>query len=264
MYQQILDALKKRFTGVNDKILERMAKKLAKTTKTEEEVQTAADGVSFQQIIDSEGDRRANEATDTAVRNYETKHNLKDGKPATKQDDEDDDDEILDDDDVTDGDEPAAKGKQATRKGRQGRRMSTTDKLLQKILDNQTRIDERLNRMDEEKVGKSRRQRFEELFKDAPEGVKTRHMRDFDRLTFKDDDDYNGWLDDIQPEIESEINDAKAAGGVTTPPRGGKQTRKEGEVDPDVTSYLDSEAKNEEACTFSTISGLPTTTPTAQ
>ena len=53
MYQQILDALKKKFTGVNDKILERMAKKLAKTTKTEDEVQPAVDGVTFQQIIDS-------------------------------------------------------------------------------------------------------------------------------------------------------------------------------------------------------------------
>lgn len=99
MYQQILDALKKKFAGVNDKILERMAKKMAKTTKTEDEVQTAVDGVTFQQIIDSEGDRRANEATDTAVRNYETKHNLKDGKPVAKPNDDDDDD---DDDDGED------------------------------------------------------------------------------------------------------------------------------------------------------------------
>jgi hypothetical protein len=259
MYQQILDALKKKFTGVNDKILERMAKKLAKTTKTEDEVQTAVDGVTFQQIIDSEGDRRANEATDTAVRNYETKHNLKDGKPVAKpsdDDDDDDDEEDLDDDDDTVVEDTRGKGK-GGKKGK-GKRMSTTDKLLKQMLDNQQKINERLDRMDGEKTATSRKARFEELLKDAPEKVRTRYMRDYDRLNFKDDADYEQWLEDIQPEIESDINDAKADGGVTTPPRGGKQTRKEGEVDPAVTQYLDSEAANENANTFSNIVGLPT------
>ena len=259
MYQQILDALKKKFTGVNDKILERMAKKMAKTTKTEDEVQTAVDGVTFQQIIDSEGDRRANEATDTAVRNYETKHNLKDGKPVAKpndDDDDDDDDDTLDDDDANGDDD--TKGKNPGKKGKGKKGMSRTEKLLQQMLDNQQKINERLDRMDGEKTATSRKARFEELLKDAPEKMRTRYMRDYDRLNFKDDADYDQWLEDITPEIESEINEAKAEGGVTTPPRGGKQTRKEGEVDPSVTQYLDNEASNENTNTFSTIAGLPT------
>ena len=202
MYQQILDALKKKFAGVNDKILERMAKKMAKTTKTEDEVQTAVDGVTFQQIIDSEGDRRANEATDTAVRNYETKHNLKDGKPVAKpndDDDDDDDDVTLDDDDVNDDDNTkGSKGKKG--KGKKG--MSRTEKLLQQMLDNQQKINERLDRMDGEKTATSRKSRFEELLKDAPEKVRTRYMRDYDRLSFKDDADYDQWLEDITPEID--------------------------------------------------------------
>ncbi len=261
MYQQLLDALKKKFAGVNDKILERMAKKMAKTTKTEEEVQTAVDGVTFQQIIDSEGDRRANEATDTAVRNYETKHNLKDGKPVKGDDDDDDDDDVtLDDDDDVNDDDP-----KTGKKGKGGKRMSATEKLLQQMIKNQQRIDERLNRMDEEKTGKTRRSRFEALLAEAPEKVKTRYMRDFDRQNFKDDQDYEDWLENITPDVESDINDAKAEGGVTTPPRGGKPTRKEGEVDPEVTQYLESEASNESSNAFSTIAGLPgTPTPPAK
>lgn len=251
MYQQLLDALRKKFTGVNDKILERMAKKLAKTTKTEDEVQTAVDGVTFQQIIDSEGDRRANEATDTAVRNYETKHNLKDGKPVQQPDDDDDDN---DDDDDDDDDEPADDKKG---KGKGKGKKSRTEKLLEQILKKQQEQDERFNSLQQERTGNSRKAKLEALLKDADEKVRTRYLRDYDRLNFKDDADFDAWLEERTTDIESDINDAKASGGVTTPPKGGKQTRKEGEVDPNVTAYLDSEAAHEQQNTYSTIAGLP-------
>lgn len=84
MRQQILDALKAKFSGVSEKILGRIADKLAKTVTTQEQVATAVEGVTFQQVLDSYGDSRATEATQTAVANYETKHGLKDGKVVQK------------------------------------------------------------------------------------------------------------------------------------------------------------------------------------
>jgi hypothetical protein len=81
MKAKILEALKTKFTGVSDTILNRIAGNLAKTVTTEDAVQTAVDAVTFQQIIDGEGDRRATEATNSAVSNYEKKHSLKEGKP---------------------------------------------------------------------------------------------------------------------------------------------------------------------------------------
>lgn len=80
MKQQILDALKAKFSGVSDKILGRIADKMAKTVTSQEQVKTAVDGVTFQQVLDFYGDSRATEATQTAVANYEAKHGLKDGK----------------------------------------------------------------------------------------------------------------------------------------------------------------------------------------
>jgi len=85
MKQQLLDALKAKFEGVSDKILDRIADKLAKTVTKAEEVQTAVDGVTFQQVLESYGDSRATEAQQSAVKNYEAKHNLKDGKPVEKE-----------------------------------------------------------------------------------------------------------------------------------------------------------------------------------
>ena len=85
MRQQILDALKAKFTGVSEKILGRIADRLAKTATTQEQVATAVEGVTFQQVLDSYGDSRATEATQTAVANYEAKHGLKDGKAVQTQ-----------------------------------------------------------------------------------------------------------------------------------------------------------------------------------
>lgn len=83
MKQQILTALKAKFVGVSDTILDRVATKLAQTVTTAEQVQTAVDGVTFQQLLESYGDSRATKATQTAVHNYETKYGLKDGVKVT-------------------------------------------------------------------------------------------------------------------------------------------------------------------------------------
>ena len=83
MKQQILTALKAKFVGVSDAILDRVSTKLAQTVTTAEQVQTAVDGVTFQQVLESYGDSRATQATQTAVHNYETKYGLKDGVKVT-------------------------------------------------------------------------------------------------------------------------------------------------------------------------------------
>lgn len=78
--EQILEALKTKFQGVQASILDRVATKLAQTVTTEEQVKTAVEGVTIQQVIESYGDSRATQATSTAVHNYEAKYGLKDGR----------------------------------------------------------------------------------------------------------------------------------------------------------------------------------------
>lgn len=80
MHREILEALKAKFSGVSETVLSRIANKLAKTITKAEDVQTATDGVTIQQVIDAYADGRATEESTTAVRNYEAKHNLKEGK----------------------------------------------------------------------------------------------------------------------------------------------------------------------------------------
>lgn len=80
MKKTILDALKAKFVGVSEAILDRVATKLARTVVTVEQVAPAVEGVTIQQVIDSYGDSRATEAQQTAVHNYESKYGLKDGQ----------------------------------------------------------------------------------------------------------------------------------------------------------------------------------------
>lgn len=239
MFEKILAGLKTKFPGVDSKILERIAKKKAETTTTEDEVKTVVDGVTFQSIIDSEGDRRANEAQSSAVSNYEKKYKLKDGKPSEPPQPE-----------PPQPPTPPAGGED-----------SEVLKMLKQIQQDNQQMRAEINGMKTKELGNQRKDKFSALFEGASDKLKERYMRNYDRLTFKDDEDFNGWLDQQKPFIESDIKEEKAQGAKTTPPVGGK--RKPGEeADPAVTAYLNAEASREAQTASPVIIGLAQ--PTAQ
>lgn len=81
IYEQILAGLKTKFQGVEDATLQRIASKKAEGVTDESKVNSIVEGISFQDVLTSYGDYRADGAQKTAVLNYEKKHNIKDGKP---------------------------------------------------------------------------------------------------------------------------------------------------------------------------------------
>ena len=78
--EQILAALQQRFSGVDTAILSRIANKKGEGVTDESKVNSIVEGIGFQDVLNSYGDFRADGAASTAVKNYERKHNLKDGK----------------------------------------------------------------------------------------------------------------------------------------------------------------------------------------
>ena len=81
IYEQILAGLKTKFQGVEDATLQRIASKKAEGVTDESKVNSIVEGISFQDVLTSYGDYRADGAQKTAVSNYEKKYNIKDGKP---------------------------------------------------------------------------------------------------------------------------------------------------------------------------------------
>jgi len=84
MKEKLLAALKSKYPGVQEAILDRIATSKAGSVTDEDQVQSVADGVNVQDIINSESDYRASQesksASKKAVSDYEKKHKLKDGK----------------------------------------------------------------------------------------------------------------------------------------------------------------------------------------
>ena len=233
MFEKILTALKTKFPGVDAKILERIAKKKAETTTTDEEVNTTVEGITIQSIIDSEGDRRANETQQSAVANYEKKYNLKAGKPIAAP-------------------EPPKPVDEPPVGGADSEVMKT---LLQMQQDNRQMRDQ-LNGILAKEQGSKRKEQFGALLNGASDKLKERYMRNYDRLSFKDDDDFNGWLTEQKPFIESDIKEEKAAGAAATPPLGGSRRKAGEQADPSVTAYLNSEAARETQTAAPVIIGL--------
>ena len=174
MKQQILESLKAKFEGVSDAILGRIAEKLAKTATTAEEVETAVAGVTFQQVLESYGDSRATEAQQSAVSNYEKKHNLKDGKPIEKQ-------EPPKPTPPTGGEDVPAWAKE--------------------LIESNKKAYEEINRLKAERTTETRQAQLSKLTEKLPEPIRKAYGRiSVDNMT---DEDFTALLNDVNGETEA-------------------------------------------------------------
>lgn len=245
--QLILAALQTKFTGVDAKILGRIAKKYAKTATgtTEADAKTIVDGITFQQVLESHADYRATEAQKTAVANYESKHNLRDGKPI----------EQLQQNQSQTQPQQEQSGQTAEQQGGQQSEEKAPAWAQQIIADNKA-LRERLQSIESERTQNSRLERFREAIKGAPDKVKTRYEKDFARLTFKDDADFDGYLEEIAPDIAAmAASDSRKGAAVGAPfgSQGSNTTASEL-----VKARFEAAAKADAA---PAIAGLPTTNP---
>ena len=187
MRKQILEALKAKFEGVSEAVLGRIADKLAKTVKTEEQVATAVEGVTLQEVIDGYADSRATEAQQTAVRNYESKHGLKDGVK------------------VNNGGVPT----QTEPNGNGG---DDVPAWAQKIIDSNKALTDRLDKMDGERTAASRTQQLNEAISKLPENLRKAYART--PVEGKTDEEFESLLSEIKEEVEQLSQESAAKGAV--------------------------------------------------
>ena len=222
MKQKILDALKTKFEGVDAKILDRIATKMAKTVKTEDEVEPAVEKVTFQEILTSYGDARATEATQTAVSNYEKKHGLKDGKKVNTDgdDDADDDDDDDSDEDATDDDDKGGKGgkknPKAKSKAKDNDDMPAWAKAL---IEGNKKLTERLDAMDKGKVTASRKEKLNKAIENLTDKQKKPYGRvSLDSMT---DEEFDSFLEEVTTDAEEMAAENVAHDGAFSAPLGG-------------------------------------------
>lgn len=228
MKKKILEKLKTKFMGVSDTILDRIAANLAKTVTDEEGIEEAVDAVSFQQVLESYGDSRATQAQQTAVTNYERKYGLKDGKPKDNTD------------------EPKQKPEPNSTDTKTPKRGEGSDKdsgaeppaWAQELIASNKQLAQQVATLQAEKVGTTRKAKLTEVLAKAPEKIRKRYDRDFERLNFKDDDDFNAWIEEITPEIDEIAKEVNSNGAVVKTPKGGSPAKPEGKVSPAVEARI--------------------------
>lgn len=184
MEKELLDALTAKFQGVSASILGRIAKKLAKTVTTAEQVKTAVEGLTLQQVIDSYTDSRVTEASETArnnaVKDYETRYGLKDGVKTT----------------TSEGGASAATTNQGG---------DETSSLLKQLL-------ERMDKMETSRTAETRTQQLNAVIGKLPEQMRKAYERlPVDKYT---DEEFSKLLGEVTTEVEGIADDAAAQGGV--------------------------------------------------
>lgn len=234
MFELILKSLQTKYAGVDEKTLTRIAKKLEKTVTKEEDVQTAVDGVSIQDLMDSFADERATSASKTAVANYEKKHNLKDGKPVEP--------------------EPAP-----NKKDGEGDDLKDAPAWAKAIIESNKSMADKLAAYEAKELGTSRKGKLSELLKEAPDSVRKMYEAYFAQMSFADDAAFDGWLEAQMPVVEGLVNDYKAKGGVVHRPMGGGSGKQPGQVDPRLKAYYDAQAANQSAAAVASarVMGMP-------
>ena len=196
MKNKILELLKPKFEGVSETILGRIADKLSKTAKTDEDVNTLFEGVTIQQILESYGDSRATEAQQSAVANYEKKHGLKDGKSVKTEPKT----------------EPKAEPKTEN---------DDVPAWAKALIESNNSLKSELEAIKGEKTTNKRKSELDKVLNKAPEKIRQRYTKDFERMSFKDDEDFNAWIGDITPDVEAITNEYNTKGGVVRRPKSG-------------------------------------------
>lgn len=190
----IADKLKEKFEDVEDEVISRVSVAAAKTVKTEDEADAWIEKQTVHTLYKSYADSRVTDAANKSVKTYEEKYGLKDGKKVKKDDDDDEGGEGKNK--RTDGDDMPAWAKALT---------------------------EEVKALRSDKTKNTRRSSLAEALKDVKDENKADFLKLYDRMSFKDDEDFNNWLEnDVKEFAEKAIKQQKVDEGRVSAPKAGR------------------------------------------
>ena len=198
--------------GLNRKELESLALKIDKNLQLEEDAS------------DEDVDAAIDEAIDAALPFLEVSQSVAQRSIQTAlqrrqaQQDEDDDDEDEDpDDDGQDDDEGERNTRQRgkSKKNRKPKHNSDDSELMKLIKEQNEAIKAmkgQIETMQGDRVHETRRTKLKQLVKDTGTFGKS-VLKQFDHMTFKDDDAFDDYLDDVQKDLD-DLNQERANEGL--------------------------------------------------
>jgi predicted metal-dependent hydrolase len=198
MQQDILNALKTRFEGVSDKILQRLADKLQKQPNPDQlGAEQLANQVTMQQLLEYYGDQRATEAQQTAVRNYEKKmqqtNQTNEGQPQSNQA------------------EP-----QTSKTTKTIQDPAEVPAWAKSLVEQVKTLNQKFEAVEQEKQERTRRDQMEELIKGLPQTVRQAYRRI--QLGDLSDQDFEKLKEDVTQEAAQILQETGARSAVFSAP----------------------------------------------
>lgn len=188
---------------------------------------------------DEDVEKAINDEVDAVIPFLQTAQSLadrrlqeyKDAHPADDDDDDDDDDPDAEPEGDEGGKSPSKKGKKSQGKQNQ----TATEKLLGELTNTIKGLQTEIADLKSGKTADSRKAKLEALVKDTGRfGERT--LKSFAHMSFKDDEDFEAYLDEVQEELDAENKERTEKGldKLGTPPaantKGGKNTPSDDEV----------------------------------
>lgn len=171
MKEQILKALKIKFSnlGFGDKAFEGVASYLATTVTEEDKIETAINGVEpLLKSFQGDADKRVNDAIAKEKREKSTEKG--DESKKDKQENKSSDDD-------------------------------PKDEVSKALLEQLKALSEKVSAMESGKTLESRKSVLEKKLEGLPEKVKTKFVKDFNRMSFQTDEDFNTYLTETEADI---------------------------------------------------------------
>lgn len=207
--RKTLDALKAKddLKTLDEKILNRIALVAVKTgkIKTEDGIQPYVDDLTLNEAVSIYADSRSTEATQHSVENYEKKYNLKDGKSLTAHESEESEEEQAEEpeEEGGEGDKGGGKGKKKG-EGDKGNQPDTekVPKYVKTMMAGMKAMQDEIAGLKAERTAGTRKEQFEQAIAEAGPKLQERLRRAYKRMTFKDDDDFKAYLDEVGDDID--------------------------------------------------------------
>ncbi len=216
--EQLIALLTNKFPGARKDGLAQLAKSLIITVTTEEDAQALVEKITDEQVTEFVNNWRKEVDAEVTkgVNTFKKKHNVKDDAEPPKPDDKSD-------------------------KGDNNPQDIATI-VKQAVAEQVKPLQEKLSLYESKELGKNRLGRLESILKEAPETFKNTTLKNFGRMSFENDDNFEEYLKDTEKDL-GEFKQQLSNQGLSRFARPVQATSGKAEdVPADVKAYLDSKS----------------------
>ena len=199
--------------GFNRKELESLALKIDKNLQLEEDAPDADVDAAIEEAVEAAlpflevSQSVAQRSIQTSLQRMRSQH---------EDDDDDDDDDDSDDDDQNDDEGNDRNPRQRGKNGKKSKKHNPEDSALMKLIKEQSEaiksLKGQIDNLQGDRVHETRRAKLKKLVDNTGTFGKS-VLKQFDLMTFKDDDAFDDYLDDVQKDLD-DLNQERANEGL--------------------------------------------------